>query len=337
MALISKLKDNNTEIYPITISGAVYMDDGKTLQQAYNSIGSQGSDSSLSVPLRIDETENADFELADESGNVIARLMNGHIKTKNFDSSTVADNYILERFKGLRVSIIGDSISTFQGTMPSGYAYYYPRGDVQSIDDMWWAKLCKILGMTYTNTSWSGSEVAGAPKGTTAYAACSDKRITDIGRNGAPDIVICYISCNDWGNKDRAVGEWNESSTIVDDSSFSTSDTIDNMADAYALMIKKIFISYPKAKVFCCTNIDDTNRDRTAGYPANNRENVTTQKYNSVIRSIADNMGANVIDFHSCGLNYFNVAQFSVDGIHPLALGHTWMAEKAISEIISKF
>lgn len=90
-----------------------------------------------------DIPEYADLEVQDSSGNAIVRFMDGHIKTKNFDSENIdipdiPDYFKVSKFKGKRVAIVGDSISTYSGTMPSGYPTYYPLGDVQNIDKMWW-------------------------------------------------------------------------------------------------------------------------------------------------------------------------------------------------------
>ena len=41
-----------------------------------------------SIDISVTDTNNGDLEFADESGNVVMRLSNGHIKTKNFDSET---------------------------------------------------------------------------------------------------------------------------------------------------------------------------------------------------------------------------------------------------------
>ena len=100
------------------------------------------------------------------------RVIGGHIKTKNFNSATLEDtidskiddaisqldpSIQTNKFRGKRLAIIGDSISTFSGTMPSGYAVYYPSGNVNSVDKLWWHIICTNLGMNYTNTAWSGS------------------------------------------------------------------------------------------------------------------------------------------------------------------------------------
>ena len=48
------------------------------------------------------------------------------------------------------VSIIGDSISTYEGYNPSGYAVFYDqemcaRNGLKSVYDTWWAKVNQFL------------------------------------------------------------------------------------------------------------------------------------------------------------------------------------------------
>ena len=51
-----------------------------------------------------DSAEGIDLDVADESGNVILRMANGHLQTKNFDSS-------VKRFSGKKWVCIGDSLT----------------------------------------------------------------------------------------------------------------------------------------------------------------------------------------------------------------------------------
>ena len=177
------------------------------------------------------------------------RIDNGHIKTKNFNSETLEDtidskideafsqldpSVQINKFRGKRLAIIGDSISTYSGTMPSGYATYYPTGDVTSVDKLWWYIVCTNLSMNYTNTSWSGSTVTGTPVGNSAIAGCSNQRVTDAGRNGTPDIIIFYISCNDW-YFNRGIGTWKTSDSIDKD----VTSNVTTLREAYALMLYK--------------------------------------------------------------------------------------------------
>lgn len=104
---------------------------------------------------------------------------------------------------GKKVSIIGDSISTFYAAgseMNSYYnaenTYYYPiySASIKSVDLTWWYKLIKNNKMQLgINNSWSGS----CAYGSSANAGVSDGRINTIDNNGAPDIVIIYLGTND--------------------------------------------------------------------------------------------------------------------------------------------
>ena len=61
---------------------------------------------------------------------------------------------------GLKVSIMGDSISTFQGWIKEGYRYYYPKGDVTDVSQTWWKQIIDNNGMVLGyNASYSGSSV----------------------------------------------------------------------------------------------------------------------------------------------------------------------------------
>ena len=108
-----------------------------------------------------------------------------------------------EGLEGLKVSILGDSISTFYAegsSMNSLYGgenqFFYPRysSTIKTVEKTWWAQLINnnkmVLGV---NNSWSGSTAAGSG----ASAGQSDGRINTINENGTPDIVIIYLGTND--------------------------------------------------------------------------------------------------------------------------------------------
>ena len=67
--------------------------------------------------------------------------------------------------KGKTVSILGDSISTYQGYIPAKYACFYPDkdNDVQSVTQTWWMQMLYHTGMRLlTNGSYSASMVCGS-------------------------------------------------------------------------------------------------------------------------------------------------------------------------------
>ena len=60
--------------------------------------------------------------------------------------------------------IFGDSYSTFEGYIPSGYKTYYSttdtRTNVRSVEETWWYMLCAEKGYNLVrNDSWSGSTI----------------------------------------------------------------------------------------------------------------------------------------------------------------------------------
>ena len=99
-------------------------------------------------------------------------------------------------------SVFGDSISTFEGTMPSGWRVYYEGSQLEQTGvrtpaDTWWGHVIRHFGgKLLANASWSGSMVEGGfyPAGS------SPERIAALGKDGqAPDDILVYIGINDYG------------------------------------------------------------------------------------------------------------------------------------------
>ncbi|MBR5885814.1 MAG: hypothetical protein IKY93_04090 [Alistipes sp.] len=99
-----------------------------------------------------------------------------------------------------KVSVIGDSISTFRGYIPYKYSTYYPRADGTfiSVEDMYWYQLI-YKHMTNArlerNIAYSGSWVTKADTSKDTYFA---KRFIDQNGVGDADIVIIHGGTNDW-------------------------------------------------------------------------------------------------------------------------------------------
>ena len=291
-----------------------------------------------------DDNEDADLSIEDEQGNVLVRFRDGGIKTKNFDSSKQES---IKPLFGKTFSILGDSISTFQGYLRSDepgydgatYAYWYPQAYLNNVNETWWKKMGELTGMTLLqNCAWSGSQVCGNSQSTTtAQAGCSTRRITDLSKNGvAPDIIIILIGVNDLRNSDsRALGDWTGNDEIVADSS-----DVNTFSSAYSLMVSKIMTTYPNSEVFCCTILDtghtgwDTHDN--AKYPCMNDRGNTTKEWNDTIRMVSESLGAKVLDMHECGIDFFNLDLYTGDRLHPNSNGATLMAKQAARELLSK-
>jgi hypothetical protein len=111
-----------------------------------------------------------------------------------------------------RVSVIGDSISTFSGWMPSGYVTYYPKGSVVSAAQTYWYKLIYNYMSNATlekNIAWSGTVVARSTDA--GYLAddhgaghCFVERLRDDGM-GNPDVIILHGGTNDCSNRGKSI------------------------------------------------------------------------------------------------------------------------------------
>ena len=64
-----------------------------------------------------------------------------------------------------RVSILGDSYSTFIGVIPSNYATFYPndRNDVTKVEQTWWSLYIKPKGMRWRRTTRGAERLSVAP------------------------------------------------------------------------------------------------------------------------------------------------------------------------------
>ena len=113
--------------------------------------------------------------------------------------------------KKTRVSLIGDSISTFKGWMPSGYNSFYPistNPTVISATQTYWYKLIYKYMSNATlekNIAWTGTVVARSTDANylaTDHGAghCFVERFRDDGM-GDPDVILLHGGTNDVGNR----------------------------------------------------------------------------------------------------------------------------------------
>ena len=150
---------------------------------------------------------------------------------------------LFEKLYSKKIAIIGDSISTFQGwdIYDSYYPTQYSPADVNRVCDTWWHRFMQVTGSTLlSNASFGGACVTNQrpvnPKDT-FY-----DRVSYIGLNGTPDIILVELGTNDWAyeaalgneyNYDLAIEEYDESKFIP----------------AYIKGIKALLSAYPNAKI----------------------------------------------------------------------------------------
>jgi len=237
------------------------------------------------------------------------------------------------KFFGKKVSIIGDSISSYDGQVPSGYAYYYPTGDVTSVDDTWWKRVINATGMTLLkNCSWSASTVSveSAEVANTSKPGCSEGRINDLADNGVnPDVIFCYIGTNDWA-RNYTLGSFDSTSPIP---SYGTSLTI---SQAYALMLYRLRIAYKDADIYCITDLEGRTLASDTSFPVLNTNNNSIHQLNHSVEEIAHIFGCKIIDLQTCGINYWNIYNYTVDGDSEYTVNHNTHPNKNGMDLIAK-
>lgn len=214
----------------------------------------------------------------------------------------------------LQLSILGDSISTFEGYIPEGHHVFYPyNGEVTEVEQTWWKQLLTDTGMELcSNASSSGSTCAGdSTSMDNPQYGCSDYRVAElVGQGGVyPDVIIVYMGTNDLLTG-VPIGE-NDGTQYVEEG------MVENFSDAYCMMLDKLTMYYPGAQIFCCTlpPIGDWGTEQPF-ITFVNGQNLTSAEYSEVICKIATAKDYPVIDLQNCGITIDNMQQFVTDGVH---------------------
>lgn len=222
-------------------------------------------------------------------------------------------------YEGKTLSILGDSISTFDGYIPVGNATYYPAGTVTAVTDTWWKKLIDALGMTLNiNNSWSGSRVTTTDGETSAGCMA---RCEALGTS--PDVIIVWMGINDFNNEVE-LGTYDGTTAIPS--------TTTTFKEAYAIMLNKILTAYPRSEVWVCT-LPQCERNAETGFPEINGNGVALTEFNKAIRELANAFGVMVLEHDKCGLTYQNMPVFNPDNLHPNKFGHSLVANNDIKQM----
>ncbi len=250
-------------------------------------------------------------------------------------------------FAATRVSLVGDSITTYDGYLPSYFedndAAYYPTGTVTSVTQQYWYKLIydKMTNAALdVNNSWRGTTVVWREHPDFAgkdYCA----RVAEYGL-GDPDVVIVNGGTNDctkyaathatYPNQYRAnmyPGYTGMTSALPTDAEFEAVYDVAEAADtweeivaledeyfihAYVKLLNMIHFRHPDAKVVMIIGDSLTKRAQQA------------------ILKIAEHYG-NLYGYMY--VNFFGLSGniSKVSGVHPDGDGFTYMADMIYDQV----
>lgn len=235
--------------------------------------------------------------------------------------------------EGLGLSIVGDSISAFDGWIPNGFHVFYPLdGEVKDVSQTWWKMLLDDTGMELCcNNSSAGSTCAGdsLAQEDAVWYGCSSFRLSFMsGSQGRmPDVIIVYMGTNDLLNG-IPLGD-NDGTRLVEEGE------IDNFSDAYCMMLDKLSSEYPMAQIYCCTLTPVGEWASPQPFVAlTNGLGLSAEDYSEQIRVVAEGKGIPVIDLYHCGIEVDNLQTMTSDGVHPTPDGMKYI-ERAMLAAIS--
>ncbi|MDE6441378.1 MAG: hypothetical protein K2L12_01320 [Clostridia bacterium] len=220
--------------------------------------------------------------------------------------------------KKYKISVLGDSISTYKGYNPSGYSVYYKDdklydNEIESVNDTWWKQVIDGLGGELcVNNSYSGSLVSGKFD----TSACSETRCSALHCETSPDIILVYMGTNDRGF-DRGIG-------------LDEPENIQKFYGAYRTMLRRIKNNYPSAKIICATLLIGYLKDRMNLYY--DRFMIEDSRYNDAIRLAVKEESCLLADIALSGERYE-----TLDYCHPTKNGHREIANlwlEKLGEII---
>ena len=276
--------------------------------------------------VTIEKVAKASTESGTESGSYSLETVTTQGKTEETSTDSQSTAAKKSPLDGKKVSILGDSISTYTGYIPSDYSIFYPEnGGITDVKDTWWMRVIDGSNAVFcADASYSGSTTSGAStEQNDGRPGVSDRRIGDLTSPDGmkPDVILVYMGANDL-LVNIPIGDNDGTRTVAEGD-------IENFTDAYTLMLDKVKKAYPDAQVYCITFHEICRWDESGnGFTFKSDTGFISSQYNDKIVLIAKNKGLPLIDvFNGCGINPDNAIDNTLDGTHPNAAGAKKIAD----------
>ena len=281
----------------------------------------------------------------------------GH--TYSGDTCTVCGNVnVLAFLDGKYVSVLGDSISTFQGysndagvnSTIGGNGPRYDTGAadtkpgsyclLESVNDTWWMHFANRSGMKLlVNNSWAGSQVFGGQTsdGRVIPAAylercvnLHDDTLADNPENAPihPDVIFVYLGINDYNfnRSNVGTGPVDYESLVNEDGTYITPSTF---GEAYGILLHKMQNAYPNAQIFAMTLLPEN---------LYSVDLAAWEQHNAYIRAAAQYYGIPLVDLaENCAITWDNYSGYMIDKIHPTTAGMALISDCIEAELAAYY
>ena len=171
-----------------------------------------------------------------------------------------------------KVSVLGDSYSTFQGYNPEGYNPFYPdaNNDVKEVEQTWWDLYIKANGYQLEkNNSWGGTTICGTGYfGRDASESAFTARVDMLGN---PDIIFVFGGTNDAWSR-APIGEYQWADWSKEDCK--------SFRPALACLLDALQKQYPNAQIYSILNSE------------------LREEINESMRTVCQHYGIQLIELH---------------------------------------
>lgn len=259
-------------------------------------------------------------------------------ETESSDIEVSDEEDVGKFLSGKKLSVIGDSISTYKGysndatnansTIGGNWVWYTGENTgVSNVNQTWWKKAADETGMEIlVNNSWSGSQVFSGDE-SDAYKGRAENLHDNIGENAGtkPDVIAVYIGINDFV-KEATFGSYSDElyTKLIkkNENGMIEYEEPQSFVEAYIIMVDKIVNKYTLSDVFLFTFL-----------PNAYERFLELEEYNEVVRKVAQHYNITVVDLYKeSEITKENYKEFYGDRhIHPNKNGM-----EAIKEVFVK-
>lgn len=278
-----------------------------------------------------------------------------------------------DSFAGKKVSILGDSISTFGG-VPNVLNNVYPNSSVKAQSDTWWQQVIDAMGMELlVNNASGGSRIlsdeyfngTGIRNGN--YAAYRDRCVNLHSGEEKPDVILVFMGTNDFSyhvtegcTKCQAMLNCQECTRRTDknvnvcascrtasgvNSSFcnqplGTADSVDpSNTENPTSTCEAYAIMLNKMKTaypdakIYCLSL----LPRVNPYQGGYHDHGQPTAFNAELKKVAENAGATFINLENCVDNASTTwSTYFGDAVHPTATGMDFISQAVIDAMLGR-